>query len=244
MTYTVMGKCADTGAIGIAVTTASVNCSKVLPHTKGLLPTLSSDGVIVCSQSMCNPMLSYKAFELLERGASFEEIEREFVDYDQYLAHRQVGIVTVAGDAWAYTGDKCFPEKGHVVGDGYVVMGNALGPDCIPGMVEAYEAGAGTDLAERLLSTLEAGRAAGGQQWEGELIPEFFCSLYVYDGKNPYPAVDMRVDFDPSAVEKMRRLFDNVRDGTEQYFDTFYRRPHEFDENTMAYAFELAGKQI
>lgn len=244
MTYTVMGKCEETGAIGIAVTTASVNCSKVVPHTKGLLPELSQDGVIVCSQSMCNPMLSYKAFELLERGASFDEIQREFETFDEHLSYRQVGIVTVKGGAWAHTGDDCFPEKGQFVGDGYVVMGNALGTDCLPAMKEAYDAGRGKVLGERLLSTLEAGRAAGGQQWEGQAIPEFFCSLYVADGQNPYPIVDMRVDFDPSAVEKMRRMYDNLQAGTEQYFDTFYRRPDEFDDSTMAYAFEVAGKQI
>ncbi|MCW3023310.1 MAG: hypothetical protein JWR30_2632 [Conexibacter sp.] len=244
MTYTVMGKCGETGAIGVAVTTASVNCSKVVPHVKGMLPTMRDDGAIVCSQSMCNPMLSFKAFEHLDAGGSLDDMQGEFEAMDEYLFHRQVGIVTVGGDAWAYTGDKCFPNKSHVVGDGYVVMGNALSDGCIPAMQEAYEAGAGTDLAERLLSTLEAGRAAGGQEWEGQSIPEFFACIEVYDGKNPYAAVDIRVDFDPSALVKLRKIYDNTHVGTDQYFDTFYRRPHEFNDQTMAWAFELAGKQL
>ncbi|HEY4830335.1 MAG TPA: DUF1028 domain-containing protein [Solirubrobacteraceae bacterium] len=244
MTYTVLAQCPTSGAIGIGVTTASVNCGRVVPHVKGLLPTLQENGAMIASQSMCNPMLSFKAFELLDRGASFDEIEGAFEQEDEYLAHRQVGIVTVSGKAWAYTGDKCFSNKSHMVGDGYVVMGNALSADCVPAMVEAFEANTGVELGERLLRTLEAGRAAGGQEWEGQSIPEFSCGLHVYDGKNPYPAVDLRVDFDPSAVTKMRRLVDNLRADGDTYFDTFYRRPHEFNDDTMGWAFDLAGKQI
>jgi len=244
MTFTVMGKCPDTGAIGIGVATASVNCSKMLPQIKGLLPTIQPDGAIVCSQSMCNPMLAYTAFELLEQGKSFDDIERAFVAEDEHLERRQVGIVTASGDVWAYTGEKCFPEKGQVLGDGYLIMGNCLAPDCLAGMQDAYESGAGTDLGERLLSTLEAGRAAGGQVWEGEPIPELVCSLYVYDGKNPFPKVDMRVDFDRSALEKMRRMYDQLQASTEQYFETMYRRPHEFNSDTAEYLLDVAAKQV
>lgn len=244
MTYTVMAKCAETGAIGIGIATASANCSKVLPHIKGLLPTIQPDGAIVCSQSMVNPTLGYKAFELLDQGKSFDEIEQAFAADDEHLGYRQVGILTASGEVWAHTGATCFPEKGHFVGADYLVMGNCLGTDTLDGMREAYEAGKGIDLAERLLRTLEAGRAAGGQYWEGEPIPELFCSLYVYDGLNPYPKVDMRVDFDLSAVERMRRMYDQLQVRTEQYFDAMYRRPHEFKDTVSNHLLEVAANQI
>ncbi|MCX2750044.1 DUF1028 domain-containing protein [Arthrobacter sp. MI7-26] len=244
MTYTVMGKCAETGAIGIAITTASANVSKTLPTVRGLVPTIQQNGAIVCSQSMGNPMLPHKAFELLDQGKSFDEFEQSFAADDEYLQFRQIGIVTVSGDVWAFTGDTCFPEKGHFVGDDYLVMGNCLGPNTLAAMKDTYESGAGTDLAERLLSTLEAGRAAGGQYWEGEPIPELFCSLSVYDGLNPYPKVDMRVDFDLSAVEKMRRMYDQLQSRTETYFETMHRRPHEFKDTASHLLLEVAGKQI
>jgi len=244
MTYTVMGKCAETGAIGIGIATASANCSKVLPNIKGLLPTLEPDGAIVCSQSMVNPTLGYKALDLLDQDKSFDEIEHAFALDDEHIAYRQVGIVKASGDAWAYTGETCFPEKGHFVGADYLVMGNCLGAHTLAGMQEAYEAGEGLDLGERLLRTLEAGRAAGGQYWEGEPIPELFCSLYVYDGQNPYPKVDMRVDFDLSAVEKMRRMYDQLQVRTEQYFDAMYRRPHQFKDSVSNNLLEVASRQI
>jgi len=244
MTFTVMARCADTGAIGIGIATASANCSKVLPSIKGLLPAVQPDGAIVCSQSMCNPMLGYKAFELLDQGKSFDEIEQAFVGDDEHLAYRQVGIVTASGGVWAYTGASCFPEKGHFVGADYLVMGNCLGTDTLGGMQEAFEEGQGLDLGERLLRTLEAGRASGGQYWEGKPIGELFCSLYVYDGRNPYPKVDMRVDFDVSAVEKMRRMYDQLQDRTEQYFDAMYRRPHLFKDTVSGHLLEVAAAQI
>lgn len=247
MTYTAMGKCPDTGAIGVAVTTGSINCGRVLPHTKGLLPTLRADGAIVCSQSMCNPLIAYRALEHLDEGGSLDDMEGVLAEADEHLRSRQVGIVTVGGGAWAYTGENCLSAKSHVVGDGYVVMGNVVTEDCVPAMQEAYEAGAGTELADRLLSTLEAGRRAGGQRFEdGRPIPEFFCSLYVCDGQHPYPAVDLRVDFDHSALAKMRRLFDNLRAGGhhDRFFETFYSRPDEWSDDLLAYAFELGRKQI
>jgi len=244
MTYTVMAKCAETGAIGIAITTASANVSKTLPVVRGLVPTLSPDGAIVCSQSMGNPMLPHTAFELLDRGVPFDEFEEAFAAEDEFLGYRQVGVLTVGGDLWAFTGDTCFPEKGHYVGDDFLVMGNCLGPDTLGAMKDAYESGTKTDLADRLLSTLEAGRAAGGQYWEGEPIPELFCALYVYDGVNPYPKVDMRVDFDLSAVEKMRRMYDQLHARTETYFETMYRRPHEFKDTASKLLLEVASKQI
>jgi uncharacterized Ntn-hydrolase superfamily protein len=239
-----MARCAETGAVGIAVTTASANVSKTLPVVKGLVPTMRSDGAIVCSQSMGNPMLPYTAFDLLDQGTPFEDFEKAFAAEDDYLSFRQVGIVTVSGGIWAFTGDTCFPEKGHFVGDDFLVMGNCLGPDTLAGMKEGYLSGEGKDLGERLLSTLEAGRAAGGQYWEGEPIAELFCSLYVYDGVNPYPRVDMRVDFDLSAVEKMRRLYDQLQSRSEVYFDTMHRRPHEFKDTASHLLLEVASQQI
>ena len=62
--------------------------------------------------------------------------------------------------------------------------------------------------------------------------------------EEPVSALDLRVDFDPSAVTKMRRLVDNLRADGDRYFDTFYRTPHKFNDDTMAWAFDLAGKQI
>ena len=181
MTYTVMGKCAETGAIGIGIATASANCSKVLPNIKGLLPTLEPDGAIVCSQSMVNPTLGYKALDLLDQDKSFDEIEHAFALDDEHIAYRQVGIVKASGDAWAYTGETCFPEKGHFVGADYLVMGNCLGAHTLAGMQEAYEAGEGLDLGERLLRTLEAGRGASGPYPEDETSPPLFCSLSLSD---------------------------------------------------------------
>jgi uncharacterized Ntn-hydrolase superfamily protein len=247
MTYTAMGRCPDTGAIGVAVTTGSVNCGRVLPHTKGLLPVLRDDGAIVCSQSMCNPLIAYRALDHLDQGGSLDDLEAVLAEADEHLDRRQVGVVTAKGEAWAYTGEKCLEAKGHFVGDGYLVMGNVVTEECVPAMREAYEAGAGQNPAERLLVTLEAGRRAGGQRFEdGRPIPELFCSLYVCDGRHPYPAVDLRVDFDPSALEKMRRLYDNLMAGGhhDRFFETFYSRPDEWSDDLIAYAFELARKQV
>jgi uncharacterized Ntn-hydrolase superfamily protein len=69
-------------------------------------------------------------------------------------------------------------------------------------MLEAFEAGVELALWERLLGSLEAGKAAGGQPG-GEVS----SGLFVVD-REPYATVDLRVDLHPEPVAELRRLAD------------------------------------
>ncbi len=61
------------------------------------------------------------------------------------------------------------------------------------------------DLAERLLTALEAGQAAGGDKRGRQ------CSaLYVVD-RDPYPLWDIRVDEHPEPVAELRRIMTIAR---------------------------------
>ena len=65
-------------------------------------------------------------------------------------------------NAAAYTGARCIPEAGHVVGDGFSVQANMMLDDGVwPAMAEAFAAGDGP-LAERLVGALRAAQDAGG----------------------------------------------------------------------------------
>jgi uncharacterized Ntn-hydrolase superfamily protein len=82
-----------------------------------------------------------------------------------------------------------------------VVAANAVVGEKVAGaMVDTFQRGADLSLWERLLRSLEAGKAAGGQP-DGETS----SGLYVVD-REPYPMVDLRVDFHPTPVAELRRL--------------------------------------
>ena len=63
-----------------------------------------------------------------------------------------------------------------------------------------------TDLAERLLTALEAGQAAGGDRRGRQ------CSaLYVVD-REAFPLWDLRVDEHPEPVPELRRIYEIALD--------------------------------
>ena len=79
------------------------------------------------------------------------------------------------------------PWAGHRVGEGWTASGNALaGAHVVDAMAEALEGSADETLSERLVRSLEAGRAAGGQQdpRTKEPITELSSVLRVFDGEH------------------------------------------------------------
>jgi len=98
----------------------------------------------------------------MRSGLTAQQALEALVDVDEGRAVRQVAFVDVAGNVSAHTGASCIESAGHHVGDGYSVQANMMLNDrIVPAMKKAYESAEG-DLAERLMLTLEAAQAAGG----------------------------------------------------------------------------------
>lgn len=243
MTYSVIARCPESGAVGVAMTSATINFPRVTPFVHGVLPTLSDNGFIASLQAFVNPMLGYESVRVMEEGSSFEQLEEHLESFDACWDRRQVGVLKVSGEVYGYTGENCFPVASHVTGDGFVVLGNAMAEGAIPAMAEAFKGSEGQDLAERLMSTIEAGMAAGGQEFEGEHLGEYASSLAVYDGKRPYPAVDLRVDFDLEAVRKLRRLLTNITGSrADKWFEVL--QEGDIEQIDPTWILEAAGNQI
>jgi uncharacterized Ntn-hydrolase superfamily protein len=82
-----------------------------------------------------------------------------------------------------------------------VVAANAVVSDKVAdAMFDTFRKDPALALWERLLSALEAGKAAGGQP-DGEVSG----GLYVVD-RELYPMVDLRVDLHPEPVSELRQL--------------------------------------
>src|SRR3546814_12881073 len=84
---------------------------------------------------------------------------------DEGRAARQLHVVDAQGRAAAHTGADCIGWCGHRGGENLSVAGNMLaGPAVIDATCETYLKTAALPFAERLLTAMEAGEAAGGDK--------------------------------------------------------------------------------
>jgi uncharacterized Ntn-hydrolase superfamily protein len=236
VTFAVLGRDARSGQIGGALATASIDAGRVSPWTRGLLPTYAETGAIVMAHAAAAPILGHRALDVIEQGRPLADVEGELRAIDPNFEWRQLSVLTATGELWVRTGDTCYAYAGHEQGEDWIASGNALsGPAVVSAMAEAMEAGRDLELADRLLTALEAGRAAGGQGnvETGESLPELSAVLYVVDGRSPMAVVDLRVDYDPSAVEQMRRLYEHVKP-LDWYFPVMWDRPWDLLEEAAA----------
>jgi uncharacterized Ntn-hydrolase superfamily protein len=196
MTFSLIGRCERTGMFGIAISTSEMavgsRCIHVAPGV----------GAIV-SQASSNPRLGHLGLNLLRAGYSAARALDEIASSDQFVERRQLGCLDVTGLGAARTGAGNKPWAGHRVERNVVVATNAVvGAEVADSMFDAFKRGADLPLWERLLRSLEAGKAAGGQP-DGETS----SGLYVVD-RDTYPLVDLRVDLHATPVTELRRLAD------------------------------------
>lgn len=209
MTFSILGHCPRTDQIGIAYTTVTLAGG-------GISPTYTYGGDIVVVQAYGNQTTATAAARALDRGADLDEVQATMERVDADFSHRQIGIMTRDGASRCLTGADARPWKGHIVGDDVVAMGNVLvGSQVVEALAEAFAAEPDQPLADRLLSAIEAGRDAGGQQApENRRYNERSALLRVHgDGPDRREAVamDLRVDMTVDAVDELRRMYEIYR---------------------------------
>jgi len=214
MTYTIIGRCAETGQLGLGIATYSLGVG-------GYCPFVKADVAVLSSQAFADPRLRTVAMRLLEAGNAPAEVLKTLRHHDPHFDYRQVGIVDKNGVAAAWTGPRTRAWAGQRDGPGWIAMGNVLaGPGVVEAMAQAWEVNGGVELHERLLRVLEAGRDAGGQQnAAGRHLEERSAALLVHD-REEYALMDLRVDAHLTSVEELRR----VRDAYLPYVDYYEMR--------------------
>lgn len=214
-TFSVTARCARSGAFGVAVATRVPAVGSVVPHVRA--------GVgAIATQALTNPYIGIHGLDLLAAGGDAVRTRDAIAAWDPDIERRQFALVDAAGGVAAYTGAATHDHAGHRLGDGVVIAGNLLtGPEVLDAMVATYDdaaapaddaardAGGAADafaaaelaFAERLLRTLEAGQAAGGDR-RGKQS----AALRVVRDE-AYAFVDLRVDDHADPIPELRRLF-------------------------------------
>jgi uncharacterized Ntn-hydrolase superfamily protein len=200
MTYTLLGRCARTGAIGIGIATYSLAVGANAPQV------VRGKGAVT-SQAWANPQLRTLGASLLDLGHTAPSTLAMLVAEDSKIGFRQVAVLDRRGDGACHTGPSCRAWAGHRVGADYVACGNVLADKgVVEAIADAFEASANEDLPERLLRGIEAGRDAGGQVGGQGHLPERSAALLVY-GVEDHAQLDLRIDMHPEAIGALRELF-------------------------------------
>ena len=197
MTFSIIARCPRTGMTGVAIATRPMaigaKCPFARPHVGALVVQANGD-----------PRLGPLGLNLLEQGYSAPKVLKELIESDgpDNIEWRQIAVVDRDGRTAAHTGCHNEDWKGHIEKPGVVALGNRLTSErTATSMMAAFEASDETDLADRLLRALEAGRDAGGQ-----LVGQHSSALLVYHRKS-YAWVDLRADEHDEPIGELRRLY-------------------------------------
>lgn len=201
-TFSIVAADPAAGEVGCAVQSKYFSVGSVVPWARA--------GVgAVATQAAGVAVYGRLALEQLERGAApADALERVLAD-DPGRETRQLGAVTADGRAASFTGADCLDWAGHRTGDGYAVQGNILaGEAVVAEMARAFEETAGSALAERLVASLEAGEAAGGdrrgRQSAALVVERAGAGATSREGIDRI--CDLRVEDHPEPIEELRRL--------------------------------------
>ncbi|MBC7610804.1 MAG: DUF1028 domain-containing protein [Polaromonas sp.] len=195
MTWSIVARDAD-GTFGVAVASKFFAVGALCPHAQSGVGALAT-------QALVNPLLAAPALAGMAQNRVPEELLAALLASDSGSAHRQFHMIDALGRGAAHTGADCIAWCGHTLRDGFSVAGNMLaGPEVIEATADSYAAHASLPFAERLITALAAGEAAGGDK-RGKQA----AALIVFSGQD-YPALDIRVDDHPEPMMELRRLYD------------------------------------
>ncbi len=200
MTFSVVGRCAITGAMGVAISSSS-------PAVAARCAWVRGGAGAVTTQNVTDPRLGPALLDALERGEDAETAVAGVVarQPQEVVAWRQLTAVDRHGRTAAWTGRQALGLHAEVVRSGVVVAGNLLAsPAVLDAAAEAFDADHTLPLGARLIAGLAAALSAGG-----EAGPVRSAGMLIADADPTYtwPTTDLRVDWHDQPVTELARLW-------------------------------------
>jgi uncharacterized Ntn-hydrolase superfamily protein len=202
-TFSIVAMDSVTGELGVAVQSHWFNVGAVV--------TFAEPGVgAVATQSFVDPSYGPKGLYLMRNSTPAPAALAALLRADPDSQVRQVAMIDAQGNVAAHTGSNDIPAAGHVVGRWFSAQANLMrNADVWPAMARAFQQTRG-DLAERLMSSLEAAQAAGG-----DIRGRQSAALIVVSGdRNARPwerVFDIRVEDHPQPLAELRRILTVAR---------------------------------
>ena len=151
MTFSLVGRCDRTGAVGAVIASASMAVAARCAAVRA--------GVgAVCSQSTTDPRLREALLEAMAGGLAAGDAVAGLVGRTENIAYRQLAVVDAAGGSACYSGELTLGEATGARAAGAAAAGNLLADRGVPAaMLAAFGDQDGDSLGNRLIA--EIGRA-------------------------------------------------------------------------------------
>lgn len=192
--------------MGVAVQTCNLAVGTWVPWAEA--------GVgAVATQAEAERSYGTLGLELMRGRLSAQQALGALLAADDRRDFRQVAFVDAQGEVAVFTGKRCLPKAGHVLGETFATQANMMADNTVwEAMAEAYQSHEG-DFADRLLAALDAAELAGG-----DIRGRQTAALLVVGPENfAFPSIDLRVDHHPDPLSELRRLLGLHRAYTAEY---------------------------
>ncbi|WP_315290570.1 DUF1028 domain-containing protein [Ectopseudomonas oleovorans] len=205
MTFSIVGRCAETGQLGIAISSSSIAVGARCPWLRAGVGAVSSQNITL-------PALGPQILDQLEAGLEPDVALQQVLSRNGYSQYRQVAVLDSKGRSALFSGSESLGVYNAVAGEQCVAAGNLLaGQEVIEAMVRAFENSEGS-LADRLLSAMHAAMEKGG-----EAGPVHSAALKVVDDLT-WPLIDLRVDWaDTDPIGELDRLWQAYKPQMQDY---------------------------
>ncbi|BBP76116.1 DUF1028 domain-containing protein [Pseudomonas gingeri NCPPB 3146 = LMG 5327] len=205
MTFSIVARCAETGQLGIAISSSSIAVGARCPW---LRPSVGA----VATQNITLPALGPHVLDQLEQGLSPTQALDKALTSNGYSQFRQLTAIDHLGNTAHFSGSETLGCHNALSGEQCVAAGNLLANTAvIEAMVRTFETSGG-QLADRLIAAMQAAVAAGG-----EAGPVHSAAMVVV-GELIWPIIDLRVDWaDEDPVGKLAQLWTDYRPQMQDY---------------------------
>jgi uncharacterized Ntn-hydrolase superfamily protein len=206
MTFSVIGRCPETGQLGIAISSSSIAVGARCPWVRAGVGAVATQNVTLAA-------LGPQILDLLESMQLAPEAALErALNANDWSQYRQVTVIDGQGRTAFFSGKEALGLHNAVAGEQCVAAGNMLaGVEVIEAMIPAFENAHGM-LADRLLAAMHAAMAAGG-----EAGPVHSAAVKVV-GDLTWPIVDLRVDWaDEDPIGQLDGLWQAYRPQMQDY---------------------------
>ncbi len=205
MTFSLVGRCERTGAVGAVIASASMAVAARCAAAR-------AGAGAVCSQSTTDPRLREALLDAMAGGLAAPDAVAAVTGRAEHIAYRQLAVVDAAGGSASYSGELALGEPADVHAPGAAAAGNLLADPGVPAaMLAAFGDRPSASLGDRLIAALQAGLAAGG-----EVSPVRSAGLIIADSV-PWPVTDLRVDWHDDPVGQLAGLWQLWQPQAESY---------------------------
>lgn len=206
MTFSIVGRCPQSGQLGIAISSSSIAVGARCPWVRAGVGAVATQNVTL--PALGPQILDLLQHERLDPTAALDRV----LGASEWSEYRQVTVIDAQGRTAFFSGKEALGTYHAVAGKQCVAAGNMLaGVEVIEAMLPAFEQATGT-LADQLLAGMHAAIAAGG-----EAGPVHSAALKIV-GDVSWPIVDLRVDWaDDDPIGQLAGLWQVYRPQMQDY---------------------------